>query len=173
MINPVTADGEWRSVTENGESGDAVAAGPRQVQRIASYALVVRDNAVLLARLNDRTAYPGSWTLPGGGIDFGEAPVDGVLRELHEETGLTGRVTALLGVMSAVRERGTGGPDRFNALRVLYRVEVDEVGPLQIHDVDGTTDAVEWVALSEVDARPRAPLVDFALARIEHGGALP
>jgi ADP-ribose pyrophosphatase YjhB (NUDIX family) len=148
-------------------------AQPRQVQRVAAYALVVRDDAVLLARLNHRTAYAGSWTLPGGGIDFGEAPADGVLRELHEETGLTGHVTALLGVMSAVRERGTGGPDRFHALRVLYRVEVDAVGPLQIHDVDGTTDAVEWVPLGDVADRPRAPLVDFALARMEHPGALP
>ena len=28
------------------------------------------------------------WTLPGGGIDFGEHPADAVVREVHEETGL-------------------------------------------------------------------------------------
>ena len=36
------------------------------------------------------TSTPGAWTLPGGGLDFGEDPADGVLRELEEETGLTG-----------------------------------------------------------------------------------
>jgi 8-oxo-dGTP diphosphatase len=154
-------------------AGADVGTSAGRVQRVAAYALIVRDDAVLLVRLNDRTAYPGSWTLPGGGIDFGEPPADGVLRELHEETGLTGRVTALLGLMSAVRERGDGGPDRFHALRVLYRVEVDTAGPLQIHDVDGTTDAVEWVPLGAVPQRPRAPLVDFAIDRIDHPGALP
>jgi 8-oxo-dGTP diphosphatase len=143
---------------------------PREIQRVAAYALIVHASSVLLVRLNHRTSYPGSWTLPGGGIDFGEAPADAVLRELHEETGLSGRVEALLGVMSATRELGAGGPDRFQALRVLYRVAVDADGPLQIHDVDGTTDAVEWVPLADVRARPRAPLVDFALDRREIPG---
>ena len=29
----------------------------------------------------------GQWTLPGGGLNFGEDPADGALRELTEETG--------------------------------------------------------------------------------------
>ena len=42
---------------------------------------------VLLTRLG-RSMHKGLWTLPGGGLDFGERPVDAVVRELHEETGL-------------------------------------------------------------------------------------
>ena len=142
----------------------------RQVQRVAAYAVVLRNSDLLMVRLNERTSYPGAWTLPGGGIDFGEPPQDAVVRELHEETGLSGSVEALLGVQSAVREAGDGGPDEFHALRVLYRVSVDAAGPLVIHDVDGTTDAAEWVPLEQVGGRWLSPLVSFALDRLHHPG---
>ena len=36
----------------------------------------------------ERSDVPGSWQLPQGGIDVGEAPADGAWRELGEETGL-------------------------------------------------------------------------------------
>ena len=40
----------------------------------------------------------GQWCLPGGFIELGEPPEDGALRELTEETGLTGSIKTLLGV---------------------------------------------------------------------------
>ncbi len=40
----------------------------------------------------------GQWCLPGGFLELGEAPEDGALRELNEETGLQGRIDTLLGV---------------------------------------------------------------------------
>ena len=36
-----------------------------------------------------QTSYRRTVSLPGGGLDRGEAPIDGVLRELREEVGLT------------------------------------------------------------------------------------
>jgi ADP-ribose pyrophosphatase YjhB (NUDIX family) len=40
----------------------------------------------------------GEWCLPGGFIELGEAPEQGALRELAEETGLSGQAPSLLGV---------------------------------------------------------------------------
>ena len=40
------------------------------------------------------------WNLPGGGVDQYESPWDAVLREVHEETGLTVTVERLLGIYS-------------------------------------------------------------------------
>lgn len=50
-------------------------------------ALVVRDGRVLLAR---RAIEPfrGKWDLPGGFLDEWEHPLEGLRRELREETGL-------------------------------------------------------------------------------------
>ena len=48
--------------------------GRSGMQRLAAYALIRRDDAVLLTRISGRGAHPGSWTLPGGGIDHGESP---------------------------------------------------------------------------------------------------
>ena len=65
---------------------------PFQLQRVAAYALVLRDAAagreVLLTRNSSRGPHPGWWTLPGGGIDHGEEARHALVREVREETGL-------------------------------------------------------------------------------------
>jgi putative (di)nucleoside polyphosphate hydrolase len=44
-----------------------------------------RDGRVLALERSDR---PGAWQLPQGGLEAGEEPLDGVYREVAEETGL-------------------------------------------------------------------------------------
>ena len=64
--------------------------------------LVVVDagDRVLLVK---RSVAPkkGHWCLPGGYIELGEKPDRSALRELEEETGLSGRIEMLLGVTSS------------------------------------------------------------------------
>ena len=71
---------------------------PFRMQRIAAYALIRRDDSVLLTRISDRGAHPGSWTLPGGGIDHGESPRLAVVREVQEECGVECTVGDLIAV---------------------------------------------------------------------------
>ena len=63
-------------------------ASPPRRQRVAAYALLTRNDEVLLTRMSERTRIPGRWTLPGGGIDHGEDPREALVREVYEETGL-------------------------------------------------------------------------------------
>lgn len=139
-----------------------------QVTRIAAYALC-QDPAgrVLLARLSAEEINRGQWTLPGGGIDFGEAPVEAALRELTEETGLTGEIQSLAGVGSWVRRGpvpgGTG--DDFQAIQIIYRVAV--TGGALRDETDGSTDAAAWFTRAELAALPVVPLVEVGLGLLD------
>jgi len=57
---------------------------PNAFYRVSVKALI-RDKQgnVLVVKENQDT-----WSLPGGGLDHGESPEDGLWRELHEELGL-------------------------------------------------------------------------------------
>ena len=82
------------------------AAGPEPVPgrtRVGGYAVCLDDGGrILLARLSAIERQVGSWTLPGGGIDFGEHPDAAAIRELAEETGLEGAIEAVAGIFSHV-----------------------------------------------------------------------
>lgn len=62
------------------------------------------DNRILLVR---RSAEPkiGEWCLPGGFLEIGETPENGALRELAEETGLSGEIESLLGVRTTLSQQ--------------------------------------------------------------------
>jgi ADP-ribose pyrophosphatase YjhB (NUDIX family) len=67
-------------------------------------ALIEKEGRVLLVREN-QPGYPDDkkWSHPAGWIDAGENPVDGVKREVREETGFEFEPTCLIGVYSLVR----------------------------------------------------------------------
>ncbi len=81
--------------------------------RLAAYGVCVEDGRVLLGR-HVSSDGRSTWTLPGGGVEHAEDPVDTVVREVAEETGYDAVVERLLGVDSRVipaaearRGRGT------------------------------------------------------------------
>jgi ADP-ribose pyrophosphatase YjhB (NUDIX family) len=135
--------------------------GVIQRVRLAAYGWCEVDGAVLLCRISAEGPGVGLWTLPGGGLDFGEAPEDGLRRELVEETGLSGTVGELLGVRSAVLEPvETISGHRVQAVGILYRVAIAD-GELR-NETRGSTDLAQWIALAELDALPVTGLVPWA-----------
>ncbi|HEX5097279.1 MAG TPA: NUDIX domain-containing protein [Acidimicrobiia bacterium] len=130
----------------------------KQRQRVAAYNVVVDEHSrVLLVRLSDITEAPGHWTLPGGGIEFGEHPEAAAIRELHEETGLRGRILELLTVDAVHRVAREAGEDfDYHAIRIVYRTEIESAD--LVHEADGSTDMAEWFTFEELDEISLVPI---------------
>ena len=85
--------------------------------------------------------------LPGGGLDHGEDPNHGVVREFHEETGLE---IAIIGLREVFADF-VRFPWRNVILhhdRIIFDVEV--VGGTLVGEANGTTDLPLWVPRDEV-----------------------
>ena len=130
--------------------------------RIAAYC-VVTDEAgrVLLCRLSPSELDVGKWTLPGGGLEFGEDPAVAAVRELEEETGLVGRVTELLGVDGHLYPPRPGRDLPLHAVRVVYRAE-PIIAELR-HELSGSTDRAEWFTRAQLPSIPTVDLVEWAI----------
>ncbi|MHB1209156.1 MAG: NUDIX domain-containing protein [Acidimicrobiales bacterium] len=118
----------------------------KQHTSVRSYGILLHEGRVALVRSSNPHHDPPLWWLPGGGIDFGEAPEETLIREFEEETGLVVHEPALLAVTSDIRRRDNG--DRIHTVRILYTVALHS-GELR-HEIHGTTDHAAWFALEEL-----------------------
>ena len=71
-------------------------------QRAEAYVVLVDDlDRILLTKFElQGHRVSGSWTLPGGGMEWGEQAIDTVTRELFDETGLSADIGPLIGTTS-------------------------------------------------------------------------
>lgn len=94
-------------------------------------AVIDREGQILLIRRADN----GRWAMPGGALEVGETPAEGVQREILEETGITCRTVALVGVFDS----------RFCGLRSRHHLYVLTFlcQPVDGHDVGPASHARE------------------------------
>ena len=132
---------------------------PERRTRIGSYSLCLDEQGrILLARLSALEVDVGAWTLPGGGIEFGEHPDTAAVRELEEETGLIGEIDGVAGIFSHVyRQSGFARRGDLHFLGIIYQMTI--VGGELRDEIEGTTDTCAWLAPAEL---PNLRLVEIA-----------
>lgn len=137
----------------------------RHERYLGAYALCTRDGHVLLARIAPHVRYDaGAWTLPGGGVNADEHPDDAVLRELTEETGLTGRRGPVVTIHALTHTRSPERPAApLQHIGIVYEVAPDD-GEL-VAEVGGSTDRCAWIPLSDLATLELVPLAADVLAR--------
>jgi ADP-ribose pyrophosphatase YjhB (NUDIX family) len=71
---------------------------PIQNRRVNVRGIIIKDGKLFCQKLkNPRTVHVDElWSIPGGGIDFGESLQDGLTREMIEETGIKPKIGNLL-----------------------------------------------------------------------------
>ena len=133
------------------------------MRRTAAVALVDARGRLLLQERDERAPVdPEKWSLVGGGIEEGESDAEAALRELEEETGLSGVALDSLGVLTFYCDGCHESHEvaLFTAFTDLTDADVDCHEGRQIVFVDPTTiDRLDWnrglaVALPHIVGNP-------------------
>jgi 8-oxo-dGTP diphosphatase len=82
---------------------------------VVACALVDADNRVLVTQRPEGKALAGLWEFPGGKLEAGERPEAALIRELHEELGITVKEACLAPLTFA-----SYGYEGFHLLMPLY-----------------------------------------------------
>jgi 8-oxo-dGTP diphosphatase len=82
---------------------------------VVACALIDADNRVLIAQRPEGKTLAGLWEFPGGKLEPGERPEPALIRELHEELGITVEEPCLAPLTFA-----SHGYDDFHLLMPLY-----------------------------------------------------
>lgn len=122
-------------------------------------AIIERDGNILLVKESGRKrADAGKWNQPAGWIEIGENPIDGVKREVEEETGYKFTPTNILGVYSLARE------DLFRIQQELqHPIKILFIGKISNEPAAELADDVsetKWFSPEEIYAMDRSILRD-------------
>lgn len=112
--------------------------------RVAVYGVLVEAGKVLLA--TTRVPSGTVTNFPGGGLELGEAPINAVVREFIEETGMTVEVEELLFTSQGFHQNPEY-PDE-QLIHIYYKVR-RKSGELIAHGNNDDIQDVGWVAPSE------------------------
>ncbi len=121
-------------------------------------ALILRRDSILMAQ-RGKQPLQGYWSLPGGALELGELLVNGVRREVLEETGLEIEPLAVVKIFERIMRDDSGAPEyHYVLVDFLCRITGGELRP------GDDVCAVEWVRRCDL---PKLLITEGTLAVIE------
>jgi 8-oxo-dGTP diphosphatase len=140
-----------------------------RVQRVGSYAFITAEDHVLLSLLN-RGPNRGKWTLIGGGIEFGESPLNALMREIEEEAGIRTTVKpVLLEVFSHdyLLKDTDGTIKHMHFIGVVHTLKLPKMLPNKLDGDGSSSDGTRWFPLATLHLQDLNPSVHKVLKQLK------
>lgn len=139
-----------------------------QKTHLGIYSVILNDNNILLIK-KSRGPYKGKFDLPSGKLEHGEALLDGLAREINEETGLTAKSFKLYDNYSVTVDFNDGEKEiSMYHVGLLYLVTV-----VSVDDIKETTDGEDslgsfWHPIVNLDIEQLSPFAKMVIKTIRH-----
>jgi len=120
--------------------------------RIRCTALIIENDSILLIEYDERGIH---YNLPGGGLEPGETVLDGVRREVLEETCADVEVgpLALVYEMAPHKQSGDYQDDEKHVLHLIFECKLKSNSIPQLPpQPDPHQTAVKWIPIQELDS---------------------
>lgn len=135
-------------------------------QKTSVRAVIKQEGKVLLLRrAAGRESLRGLFELPGGGIEFGEAPELALRREVSEEVGVEADTVQLYDVLTEIDHENTD----VQHLAIIYLVSLKAGNSLTMSEEH---DKYVWRKVSELQLNSITSLTALALDITEFGGTI-
>jgi len=135
LYEVLSASARMISILENRSHDDVLSEYEGDMSHVSpllgAEAAVFKDDRLLLIKRHDNKL----WAVPGGKADVGETLKEAAIRELREETGLTGRAARLLGIFDSRMWRSK---DKLHLFHVIFEVSTEDESPAI------TKEALDW-----------------------------
>jgi 8-oxo-dGTP pyrophosphatase MutT (NUDIX family) len=132
--------------------------GQSFTMRVGASAVIVRDDAILLVEFGD--GWKRHFNLPGGGIDAGESIIDGLRREVREETGAAINVGPLLLALEYFPPHHHSRSGDLHKLGLVFRCTLQAGSePALPPSPDPHQVGVQWVPLARLASEPLLPAI--------------
>lgn len=100
------------------------------------------NNEILITkRSNTKMVLPGKWECNGGAIEVGETPIEGLVREIHEELGIKVDTNKLIYFKTVINDNKHNIKDIY-----LYK---DNIGINDLEFSDNEVSAAKYVTIEE------------------------
>lgn len=135
-------------------------------RRINVRSIIYKNGKILAVKHRNGEGEANYWCVPGGGLDPLESLLDGVKREIVEETGVEARVGKLLFIQQFVSSRNRSEEE----LEFFFNIE--NVDDFETIDLTKTSHGLEEIAqIAFIDPKVERVLPSF-LSAIDVGDAI-
>ncbi|GAB6108530.1 NUDIX domain-containing protein [Fusibacter bizertensis] len=136
----------------------------QRLQQFAVYGMIIESNKILLVQ-KSQGPFKGLWDLPGGKIEFGEAPETTLIREILEETGLEIQDQSYVKSDSFVANYTDEhmGKVTLHLVGFIFKVKLKDIKSLLPKPDDADLICTKWCDLQEIEMNQLTPFLQELL----------